>query len=605
MKLLEFWHLIHCHWTSTSHVSWLQQVAHPCLAASWLHWCMRCPQGSQQPSQIFFCHWHIKTSSTHLCDELSFSKKHWVLTEMQDPKVSWTHPICCCCAQPLLWCLLPPTSSLDAWMLISTSQWTMLKSWEQGKLIHPPTHSTLVARQRMIRWSGSSEVRHPHTCHPGNPSPVHGQSSHHHIPFQWWAGNNTTITMEDMPADQHMLSDDNINVCVCSASSNPTQPKPTWPNTIQSNPPPRQSHHEVHTLPPSLNTKKPLHKLSLISHSLHADSLVWLVVVFPTTFHSLCLVDCCFSCHASSSASTGSVSSSVWLIVVVPTAFHCLFGWLIDCGFSHRVSLSVEVDTCDFKRRRGAKSSCCLHQWWFQRVIKLLTWLLAISVQTSSREQHKSTQHSMHTQPNSDFRLCMAMQSLLYSTAIKPHTGSTIHHWHTSKKHKSKRPSCMHTIHPDLELPIFIILSSSSTGSVSSSLLWLIVVFLAALQGMECLFKQCPWSGQLLKACWTHKVHNMPKRQATVISCDFALVQWGVWLKRLGGTTTTVVMGGVNSTMPMPALQCLLLHKTVTSHKSGNKGWTSADRSTKATLMLTVPRSIQVVYKGFNSTNIK
>ena len=29
-----------------------------------------------------------------------------------------------------------------------------------------------------------------------------------------------------------------------------------------------------------------------------------------------------------------------------------------------------------------------------------------------------------------------------------------------------------------------------------------------------------------------------------------------------------------------------------TSHKSRNRGWTSADRSTKATLMRTVPRSI-------------
>ena len=39
-------------------------------------------------------------------------------------------------------------------------------------------------------------------------------------------------------------------------------------------------------------------------------------------------------------------------------------------------------------------------------------------------------------------------------------------------------------------------------------------------------------------------------------------------------------------------------------HKSRNKGWTSADRSTKATLMLTVPRSSKVVYRGFNSANI-
>ena len=45
--------------------------------------------------------------------------------------------------------------------------------------------------------------------------------------------------------------------------------------------------------------------------------------------------------------------------------------------------------------------------------------------------------------------------------------------------------------------------------------------------------------------------NNMPKHQATVINCDFALVQGGgLGWKRLEDITTTVVMGGVNSTMP-------------------------------------------------------
>jgi hypothetical protein len=34
------------------------------------------------------------------------------------------------------------------------------------------------------------------------------------------------------------------------------------------------------------------------------------------------------------------------------------------------------------------------------------------------------------------------------------------------------------------------------------------------------------------------------------------------------------------------------------------KGLTSADRSNKATLLLTVPRSIQVVYKGFTPAHV-
>ena len=40
------------------------------------------------------------------------------------------------------------------------------------------------------------------------------------------------------------------------------------------------------------------------------------------------------------------------------------------------------------------------------------------------------------------------------------------------------------------------------------------------------------------------------------------------------------------------------------AHKSRNKGRTSTDRSTKATLMHTVPRSNKVVYGGFHPATI-
>ena len=38
--------------------------------------------------------------------------------------------------------------------------------------------------------------------------------------------------------------------------------------------------------------------------------------------------------------------------------------------------------------------------------------------------------------------------------------------------------------------------------------------------------------------------------------------------------------------------------------KSENKGLISVDRSNEATLLLTIPRSAQVVYKGFSPPNI-
>ena len=53
-----------------------------------------------------------------------------------------------------------------------------------------------------------------------------------------------------------------------------------------------------------------------------------------------------------------------------------------------------------------------------------------------------------------------------------------------------------------------------------------------------------------------------------------------------------------------PPLNYSLLRKSVQKNKSENKGLISADRNNKATLPLTIPRSIQVVCKGFILFNI-
>ena len=47
---------------------------------------------------------------------------------------------------------------------------------------------------------------------------------------------------------------------------------------------------------------------------------------------------------------------------------------------------------------------------------------------------------------------------------------------------------------------------------------------------------------------------------------------------------------------------CVRMRSLAREHKSGNKGLISADRRTEPTLVLTIPRSFQVVYKRFIET---
>ena len=112
MKFLKFQHLIHCHWTSTSHVSWLlihfTPMPHSILVAL----------AHAMPTRVTMTFTDFSPSLTHqnvikLVSKCAKFQQNPLIFDQDatSQSLSDTSHFCRCCAQPLLWFVLPHHSA--------------------------------------------------------------------------------------------------------------------------------------------------------------------------------------------------------------------------------------------------------------------------------------------------------------------------------------------------------------------------------------------------------------------------------------------------------------------------------------------------------------